>query len=67
MGINFKIAGSYISTMGANALLIDLGGIYRSPHQNFTVGMVIKNLGFLITDFTINEKTSLPFNILIGL
>ena len=66
MGINFKIAGSYISTMGANALLIDLGGIYRSPHQNFTVGMVIKNLGFLITDFTINEKTSLPFNILIG-
>ena len=66
MGINLKMAGSYISTMGANALLFDLGGIYRSPHQNFSVGMVIKNIGFLITDFTVDEETSLPFNILIG-
>ena len=66
MGINLKMAGSYISSMGANALLFDLGGIYRNPNHNFSVGMVMKNFGFLITDFTVNEKTSLPFNILIG-
>ena len=66
MGINLKMAGSYISSVGANALLFDLGGIYRSPHQNFSFGMVIKNLGFLIADFTVDEETLLPFNILIG-
>lgn len=66
MGINLKMAGSYISTTGANALLFDFGGIYRSAHQNFSVGMVIKNLGFLISDFTAEEKTSLPFDVLIG-
>ena len=66
LGINLKIAGSYISTTGANALLFDLGGIYRSPYQNFSVGMVIKNLGFLISDYTTDAHTSLPFDVLIG-
>jgi len=66
LGINLKIAGSYISTTGANALLFDLGGIYRSPYQNFSVGIVIKNLGFLISDYTTDAHTSLPFDVLIG-
>ncbi|OUT97579.1 MAG: hypothetical protein CBB92_08305 [Flammeovirgaceae bacterium TMED32] len=66
LGINLKIAGSYISTTGANALLFDLGGIYRSPYQNFSVGMIIKNLGFLISDYTTDAHTSLPFDVLIG-
>ena len=66
LGINLKIAGSYIFTTGANALLFDLGGIYRSPYQNFSVGMVIKNLGFLISDYTTHAHTSLPFDVLIG-
>jgi hypothetical protein len=43
-----------------------LGGIYRSPYQNFSVGMVIKNLGFLISDYTADAHTSLPFDVLIG-
>ena len=66
LGINLKMAGSYISTIGANALLFDLGGIYRSPYQKFSVGMVIKNLGFLISDYTTDAHTSLPFDVLIG-
>lgn len=66
LGINLKMAGSYISTTGANALLFDLGGIYRSPYQNFSVGMIIKNLGFLISDYTTDAHTSLPFDVLIG-
>ena len=66
LGINLKMAGSYISTTGANALLFDLGGIYRSPYQNFSVGIVIKNLGFIISDYTTDAHTSLPFDVLIG-
>jgi|TARA_B110000046_G_scaffold181575_1_gene214029 hypothetical protein len=66
LGINLKMAGSYISTTGATALLFDLGGMYRSPYQNFSVGMVIKNLGFLLSDFTADQNTSLPFDVLIG-
>jgi hypothetical protein len=31
LGINLKMAGSYISTTGATALLFDLGGMNRSP------------------------------------
>jgi len=66
LGLNIKMAGSYISSTGATALLFDLGGLYRSPDQSFSVGMVIKNAGFLVTDFSPGQSTPLPFDIELG-
>ncbi|MGF1638097.1 MAG: type IX secretion system protein PorQ [Cyclobacteriaceae bacterium] len=52
MGAGFKIASSRLITYNSTALMLDLGGIYRHPTSDFTVGMAVRNLGFVISDYT---------------
>jgi len=67
MGANLKVAVSSISGYTASALLLDLGGTFRHPTQDFTVGLVLSNLGFYMQDYTETSNSRLPMDVRLGL
>jgi hypothetical protein len=66
LGANLKAAFSNIAGYRASALLIDIGGTFIHPKKNFTVGLLMKNLGFLLSDYSETSKTKLPFDLQFG-
>jgi len=66
VGANMKFAVSDIATYKSSALLFDLGGVFIHPQKDFTVGMVFRNLGVVLQDYTSDTKSSLPFDARIG-
>jgi hypothetical protein len=65
-GANLKAAFSSLAGYRSNALMLDLGGIFVHPNQNFTFGMVIKNVGFVLSEYSDTSDSSLPFDVQIG-
>jgi hypothetical protein len=65
-GATMKIAVSDLAGFNASALLVDLGGTFKHPEKDLTVGLVVKNLGFLISDYTEINNSQLPFDIQLG-
>lgn len=66
LGSNVKYAYSGIAGYGSSLLLMDMGGIYRSPTMDFTVGMVFKNMGFVINRYTEGSISQVPFDVQIS-
>ena len=50
----------------ANALMFDLGGAFIHPYQDLKIGLLIKNIGFLLSDYSQTSSTTLPFDIQSG-
>ncbi|MGI9542663.1 MAG: type IX secretion system protein PorQ [Cyclobacteriaceae bacterium] len=67
LGANLKWVGSQLSSYQAHGLLFDLGGIYSHPNKELNVGLVFKNFGFLITDYTETSTSEVPFDVQLGL
>jgi len=65
LGANLKIAHSSIDSYGSTALLMDIGGVFR-PSKNWTVAMVMENMGFKISEYTSFSSPSIPFDFKIG-
>ncbi len=65
-GASFKVISSAFAGFRAAAFAIDLGGLFVHPNKDLTVGMVIKNAGFVVRDYTDNSDSSLPFDVQIG-
>jgi hypothetical protein len=66
LGANLKGVVSNIAGYRANAILLDLGGVFIHPHQDLNVGLVIKNFGFLLNEYSETSATKLPFDIQAG-
>ncbi len=66
LGANLKFAASSIAGYSANALMIDLGGVFEHPTEDFNVALVFKNLGLVLGDYTSQSNSTLPFDIQIG-
>jgi len=56
VGVTIKFAVSDLTNFQSSAALLDLGGIFRHPEKEFTLGFVIKNVGFLVSDYTDNNN-----------
>lgn len=67
MGINLKLAVSDMIDYFAGAVLMDIGGIFRHPERDLTVGMTIKNFGFIFSDYTPTSESYLPFDVQVGM
>ncbi|WP_258103744.1 type IX secretion system protein PorQ [Marinoscillum sp. MHG1-6] len=67
MGINLKWAYNSIESYSASALVFDVGGIYRSPVNDITMGLAIKNLGFRTSDYLGSISSKIPFDVQAGL
>ncbi len=65
MGLNLKFASSVLDDFTSSALLFDVGGIFRHPGQEFYFGMVIKNVGWILSEYA-SSSSSLPTDVQMG-
>ncbi len=67
LGGSLKFALSDIAGFKANAILADVGGKFKHPEKDLTVGLVIKNVGILLRDYTELSQSDLPFDVQLGI
>jgi hypothetical protein len=67
LGTNLKFAFSNIAGYRANAFVMDIGGVFIHPKQDFRVGLTLRNIGFMISEYSETSNTSLPFDVQLGL
>jgi hypothetical protein len=65
-GVNLKGVFSNIAGYRSNAVMIDLGGTFIHPKKKLTVGLVMKNLGFVLSDYSSTSTTKIPFDLQAG-
>ena len=66
LGANLKIAGSDIAGFNATGLMFDLGGVFVHPVHDLSIGLSIKNVGFLLKDYSDESNSQLPFDVQMG-
>ncbi len=66
LGADLKIMFSGLAGYNASALLLDIGGIFRHPEQDLTVGLTFRNVGVVLSDFTETSESELPFDVQLG-
>jgi len=67
LGANIKTAFSNLAGYRSTALMIDLGGVFIHPKQDLRVGLVMKNLGLTLSEYSSTSSTKLPFDVQAGL
>lgn len=65
-GATLKSVFSSMAGYRATALMVDLGGIFIHPKKEFTVGLAIKNLGVVVSEYSHTSDSSLPFDVQVG-
>ncbi len=66
LGASLKFISSNIARFGANAMALDLGGTFKHPRKDFAVGLVVRNLGAVISDYDEGASSELPFDVQAG-
>lgn len=71
LGATVKAVGSAIEMYSAFAIMADLGGVWRLPtrrhsKQQFTFGLVAKNMGYLLRNYNPAGNAQLPFDLQAG-
>jgi hypothetical protein len=66
LGANLKFAFSNLAGFRANALIIDLGGVFIHPEQDLRVGLTVRNAGFFLSRYSATSNSSLPFDVQAG-
>lgn len=65
-GANIKAIFSNLAGFRSNALAMDVGGLFVHPEQDLLIGLVIRNAGFSISDYTESSTSQLPFDVQLG-
>ncbi|UII21231.1 type IX secretion system protein PorQ [Fulvivirga ligni] len=66
LGATLKYINSNITAYTSNALAMDLGGVFKHPKLNLTAGLVFKNVGVMLSDYSETSDTKLPFDVQVG-
>lgn len=66
MGGSIKFIQSNIAGFNSSAVALDIGGAFMHPTQQLSVGLVFKNIGFVISDYSGTDEGELPFDIQAG-
>jgi hypothetical protein len=66
LGITAKLAVAGMAEYKAMAVVADIGGIFKHPEKDLTVGLVLKNIGYQVKSFTGHEAEPLPFDAQLG-
>ncbi|WP_420385197.1 type IX secretion system protein PorQ [Roseivirga sp.] len=67
VGANLKLASSDLASFQASALIFDLGGTFKHPEKDLTVGFLVRNLGVLLSDYIDGNNSQLPLDVQLGL
>ena len=65
MGVSAKYLASSISNYKSEALVADIGGVFKVPDREIAFGLVVRNLGGVISSYT-SRKTELPIKVNAG-
>ncbi len=66
MGGSLKVMHSSISGLQASALLMDIGGVFEWT-ESLQLGLVFKNIGVVLSDYTDTGDAELPFDVQLGI
>jgi hypothetical protein len=66
MGVSMKAAFSSLAGYRSSALMFDVGGMFIHPTQNWQIGLVLKNAGVLLSDYSEGSQSSLPIDLQVG-
>ena len=66
MGGSLKFIHSSIAGFNSSALAVDIGGVFIHPSKQLSAGLVFKNIGFVISDYSGADRSQLPFDIQAG-
>jgi hypothetical protein len=66
VGANLKFVTSNIAGFRASALMLDFGGMFVHPTQDLTIGLVIRNFGVRLSNYSGTERLGLPFDVQLG-
>lgn len=67
LGVNLKGVFSSIAGYRSTAILLDIGGTFKHPAHDLTVGLAIKNFGFVLSEYSESSETQLPFDVQAGI
>jgi hypothetical protein len=67
LGISMKMAGSTIAQYNSYGLLSDIGTTFKHPEYDFSVGLAIKNIGFVLNTYTPGKQLVTPFDVQLGI
>jgi hypothetical protein len=65
-GLTAKLAVSGIAGDRAVGLAADAGVLYKPTPQDFTVGLVVKNAGYMLVPYTAAAREPLPLDVQLG-
>lgn len=65
LGVNLKFAGSNLGGYSSYATLMDIGGLFKHPTRDFTIGLVLQNMGFAVKNYS-EAKQTMPFDVQLG-
>lgn len=66
IGASLKGVFSNLAGYRSSALALDLGGVFIHPDKRFTAGIVLKNIGFVLSDYSATASSTLPFDVQAG-
>lgn len=66
IGATLKFASSSIENYNSLAIMSDIGGVFKHPKKDFTIGLVFKNIGFAVKKYTPDSKVVIPFDVQLG-
>jgi len=66
MGGSLKVVHSTIGGLQASALLMDIGGVFEWT-ESLQLGLVFKNFGVVLSDYTDTGDAEIPFDVQLGL
>lgn len=66
LGVSIKGAFSSFEAFRSSALIADVGGVFMHPRRNLQVGLVIRNLGVILSDYSPWSDSVLPFDVQAG-
>lgn len=67
LGATLKFAVSGIAEYKAVGVLADMGGLFKHPEKDFTLGLAFKNMGYQVKSYPYREGQPMPFDVQIGL
>ena len=65
-GGNLKFVNSVIERYTSSALLLDFGGVFKHPKQDFSYAIAVKNISIKLKSFTPFDSPNLPIDVLMG-
>ena len=66
LGATMKAVFSNIAGYRANAILMDIGGVFIHPEQDITIGLALKNMGVVLSDYSKTSSAKVPFDVQAG-